>query len=928
MKTKLQIKIMAVGYFIILFAAINLTAQDHWAKYENNPVLENTAWSDGAGSPVVIFEDDVFKMWFSSGDVIGYAESTDGIDWVTNDEPVIPAGNPGAWDEERMSGSVLRVNDTLKMWYSGSSDNFQYEISIGYAWSLDNIVWHLELDPVLENGEPGNWDETGVFQPVVYYEGGTYHMWYSGFEGLTFWDSMQEGYATSTDGINWVKDTNNPVITLGEDGSFYDTWIIGGSVLFTDNEFHMWFAGWDGYSTSPFKYWRIGHATSADGVEWTVQNNSMPVVDVGPAGSWDDIWACYSSVLIHEGQFKMWYDGKGSKRKIGYAEGFETVEVPGDYATIQEGIDAAYAGEVVLVDTGTYYENINFNGKTITVASKFLLGGDTTYISNTILDGSQSNVPDSNSVVYFISGEDTTSIIKGFTIQGGNGTPSSSWGDGICGGGIFCSQAGPKIEYNQIINNDCEGGGSFVSGGGIFSDTCSDRTTIITNNLISGNTCISYESATGAVTGGGMSVLNDAIITGNTILNNSIFHGANGQAVGGGIECSFAKFIITNNIITKNDVENTGSSRQPWGGGIYGENQQDGTLISGNIIKDNTVEGYIPIGGGIGLWNNTGEIHINKNVVKNNEAIRGGGIAIGVDNIFEITNNIICNNDADPSNSYSMGGGIYLTNGSSSKNSGIGNSGRDLSSHLKNTRSKNLIPVIANNTILENSSYNGGGIVFRYTPDWILAFNNILYDNIADEMGDEIYLSSNTNVHLYNNNVNRDDIDGSGYWEGDENIFVDPEIVDDMCHLGWASECANAGIYTLEIDDVWYTIPLTDIDGDTRPYMETQPDIGVDESAILYVGIKKDNMSESIPTQCYPNPFSSSLTIEYELDNSEKVTLIIYNHLGETITTTERFKETGKHQYIWNAEGLPSGMYYYKLKAGKQLANGKIVKVR
>ena len=321
MKTKLHIKIMAVGFFIILFAAINLTAQDHWAKYENNPVLENTAWSDGAAGPVVIFGDDAFKMWFSSAEVIGYAESTDGIDWDTNDEPVIPAGNPGDWDEGRYPCSVLRINDTLKMWYSGSSDNFQYEISIGYAWSLDNIVWHLEADPVLENGEPGSWDETGVFQPVVYYDGATYHMWYSGFEGITLYDPMQEGYATSTDGINWAKHTNNPVIYLGEDGSFYDTWFVGTSVLFTDNEFHMWFAGWDGYSTSPFKYWRIGHATSPDGVEWTIQNHSMPVVDVGPAGSWDYRWARYSSVLIHEGQYKMWYDGKGSNTKIGFATG-------------------------------------------------------------------------------------------------------------------------------------------------------------------------------------------------------------------------------------------------------------------------------------------------------------------------------------------------------------------------------------------------------------------------------------------------------------------------------------------------------------------------------------------------------------------------------------------------------------------------------
>jgi signal peptidase I len=53
------------------------------------------------------------------------------------------------------------------------------------------------------------------------------------------------------------------------------------------------------------------------------------------------------------------------------------INVPGDVETIQGGIDFANPGDIVLVKPGTYYENINFKGKAITVASRFLVDGDT-----------------------------------------------------------------------------------------------------------------------------------------------------------------------------------------------------------------------------------------------------------------------------------------------------------------------------------------------------------------------------------------------------------------------------------------------------------------------------------------------------------------------------------------------------------------------
>ena len=100
----------------------------------------------------------------------------------------------------------------------------------------------------------------------------------------------------------------------------------------------------------------------------------------------------------------------------------QTIHVPADYPTIQAGIIAAVDGDVVLVAEGTYYENITFMGKAITVASHYYLDGKKKHIKKTIINGSQPAIPDFASVVFFGSGEDTNSVLCGFTITEGTGT--------------------------------------------------------------------------------------------------------------------------------------------------------------------------------------------------------------------------------------------------------------------------------------------------------------------------------------------------------------------------------------------------------------------------------------------------------------------------------------------------------------------------
>jgi len=132
-----------------------------------------------------------------------------------------------------------------------------------------------------------------------------------------------------------------------------------------------------------------------------------------------------------------------------------TVPAPAYQSIIQAAIDAAVDGDTVLVQPGTYVENINFKGKSIVVASLFLTTGDTAYISQTIIDGNGSR-----SVVMFENREDSAAALIGFTIT--NGHPRGNWPEN-CGGGIYCDYgSSPRLEHLRVVGNISEnkGGGA------------------------------------------------------------------------------------------------------------------------------------------------------------------------------------------------------------------------------------------------------------------------------------------------------------------------------------------------------------------------------------------------------------------------------------------------------------------------------------
>jgi hypothetical protein len=192
------------------------------------------------------------------------------------------------------------------------------------------------------------------------------------------------------------------------------------------------------------------------------------------------------------------------------------LHVPSDYSTIQAAINAANEGDTVLVSPGTYYENVDYRGKAISVASA--AGANVT-----IIDGRHAAA-----VINFGNGEGRDSIIEGFTIQNGY----STWGSGISlfgtsptilrnilryndevhgywGAAIGGWSSSPLIEGNLFEQNT--GDDQYLTGVIAFVNSSSP---LVANNIFVNNSCRAINMT--------LPVGNSPVVVNNTIVGNPV----------------------------------------------------------------------------------------------------------------------------------------------------------------------------------------------------------------------------------------------------------------------------------------------------------------------------------------------------------------------------------------------------------------------
>ena len=136
---------------------------------------------------------------------IGYAWSLDGVQWVKYpDNPIINTGDYGDWEFAYIQDPcVIKKNNLYYMWYAGFSDYDVGGAQIGYAYSTDGINWvQSDNNPIFSHGSAGSWDANTASFPAVVWEDSTIYMWYTGIDiyplpewpAPYFWDI---GYAIS-----------------------------------------------------------------------------------------------------------------------------------------------------------------------------------------------------------------------------------------------------------------------------------------------------------------------------------------------------------------------------------------------------------------------------------------------------------------------------------------------------------------------------------------------------------------------------------------------------------------------------------------------------------------------------------------------------------------------------------------------------------
>ena len=315
-------RLLAGLAFVLCLLSLSWS-QITWVKDTlHNPVLvggQPGTWDYHVFMPYVLYDaqTSTYEMWYDASYGyphwrpywIGYATSSDGITWNKLDTAVFKP-TPGSWDESSTEGQyIIKEDGIYKMWYSAAGPIHPVS-AIGYATSMDGIVWSKRQDPVLE-ADTALWEAGGVRYCSVLPDSGGYKMWYS---GLNLSEIANIGYATSPDGINWVKYENNPVLSVGSPTEWDGNKLLIPKVILLDSVYHLYYSG----HSLIYNQRETGYAWSEDCINWTKYDDSStvsaPYAESDPiihysSVQWDGGAVGPGNPILIGDSLHMWYEG-------------------------------------------------------------------------------------------------------------------------------------------------------------------------------------------------------------------------------------------------------------------------------------------------------------------------------------------------------------------------------------------------------------------------------------------------------------------------------------------------------------------------------------------------------------------------------------------------------------------------------------------
>jgi len=281
------------------------------------------------------------------------------------------------------------------------------------------------------------------------------------------------------------------------------------------------------------------------------------------------------------------------------------------------------------------------------------------------------------------------------------------------------------------------------------------------------------------------------------------------------------------------------------------------------------------------------------NAVAYNHALEGGGIAIhGLGT--RVIGNLLYNNSSGW-----YGGGIYVTYGRG--------------------------PNLSNNTIINNWSDSLGGGIYIYDADSAFVTNCIIRDNQSCDGAQIAWDLGLPNLSYCNI---------QGWFPGEGNIDVDPLFRNQSCgdfHLmsircgdSLNSPCIDAGDRDILDSLLSCFHGLGGLRSDMGAYGGSSNGwpVSIEDG---------DQTPKTLPRfvtlfQNYPNPFNVRTTITFILPQSGSVNLSIYDILGRHVQTLlDGWQQIGPHSITFDAMGLASGAYFYRLRAGERIDSKRML---
>jgi parallel beta-helix repeat protein len=274
----------------------------------------------------------------------------------------------------------------------------------------------------------------------------------------------------------------------------------------------------------------------------------------------------------------------------------------------------------------------------------------------------------------------------------------------------------------------------------------------------------------------------------------------------------------------------------------------------------------------------------------NSAGIDGGGLVAQANSQVTLSHCLFADNDAQNS-----GGGIYLndadptfTNCTISNNSAGSYGGGACLAYCADIEVENSI--IAYNA--QYGFYFQNAFLFETNIEYCDFFNNSVADYCFYPAG-----AAPVGLGVLDTlNANGDSCDVYG------NIFLNPQFLDTIngnYHLLANSPCIDAGNPTSPWDP---DSTITDIGA--FYFDQTQ---AVEDYSFSLLPL-------AFSLECFPNPFNYSLALRFEMPDASQAELKIYDISGREIETLDIGHWTlGKNEVVWNAEGMPSGIYFIRL---------------